>query len=75
MQPAKIISATDRNSGETVYLTACDAWSADITFAELLAEEDTEWRLAFAGRLPEVENARIVETFANEYGLPQPAAA
>ncbi len=56
----RLIQARHVDNGEDVYLTACDAWTADITIAEHLPAEDHDWRLAFANRLPEVTNARLV---------------
>jgi hypothetical protein len=55
----KVISARKVQDGGTVYLTSCDAWTPNIEIAEFLAEEDQDWRLAFASRLHEVENAAL----------------
>lgn len=55
----KVIAARHVQGGNTVYLTSCDAWTPDIEIAEFLAEEDQDWRLAFANRLHEVENAAL----------------
>lgn len=57
----KVIAANSVKDGSTVYLTTCDAWTPDIEIAEFLAEEDLDWRLAFARRLHEVANANLAE--------------
>ena len=57
----QVITASSVKDGNTVYLTTCDAWTPDIEIAEFLAEEDLEWRLAFARRLREVANANLAE--------------
>ena len=74
-QPQKVISAKDTNDGEAVYLTSCDAWSPDITVAELLSEEDFGWRLAFAQRLREVVDATLIDAREGVHGLPELVAA
>lgn len=53
----KVIVARKVKDGKIVYLTECDAWTPDIEIAENLSCDDQEWRLAFARRLREVENA------------------
>jgi len=75
MTHAKVISAVSVSGGETVYLTSCDAWSGDVTMAELLGAEDFDWRLAFAQRLPEVTGARLVDAVEGEFGFARLAAA
>ncbi len=57
---SKVVSARKVQGGNIVYLTSCDAWTPDIEIAEYLAEDDQEWRLAFANRLREVEGATLV---------------
>lgn len=74
-QPSKVISAIDTNDGEVVYLTACDAWSRDVAVAELLSEEDFDWRLAFAQRLREVGDAALIDAREGAHGLPELVAA
>lgn len=54
-----VIAARNVQDGKTVYLTTCDAWTPDIEVAEFLAEEDKDWRLAFAQRLREVTGATL----------------
>lgn len=71
----KVISATDITKGDTVYLTSCDAWSRDVALAELLNEEDVDWRLAFANRLREVRSAIPVTAREDAQGLTELAAA
>lgn len=71
----KVISAIDKLAGDTVYLTSCDAWSRDIALAELLTEEDVDWRLAFANRLREVHSATPVAAKEDTLGLAQLVAA
>ncbi len=75
LQPQKVISAKDTNDGEVVYLTSCDAWSRDVAVAELLSEEDFDWRLAFAQRLLEVVNASLTDAREGAHGLPELVAA
>jgi len=70
-QNQKVVSAQDVKDGDTVYLTSCDAWTRDIQVAELLTEEDTDWRLAFANRLREVVNATLTEARESASGLPE----
>lgn len=70
----KIVSAKDVKQGNTVYLTSCDAWSPDISVAELLTEDDFDWRLAFAQRLREVVSATLIDAREGPYGLPELAA-
>ena len=57
----KVIAARNVQDEETVYLTTCDAWTPYIEFAEFLAEEDQDWRLAFARRLREVTGAALTQ--------------
>ena len=71
----KVISAIDIQAGDTVYLTSCDAWTRDIALAELLNEEDIDWRLAFANRLREVRSAVPVVAQEDALGMAQLAAA
>jgi len=71
----KVISATDIADGDTVYLTSCDAWTRDVAIAELLGEDDLDWRLAFANRLREVRDAALVPAKATEHGLAELIAA
>lgn len=71
----KVISATDVTDGDTVYLTSCDAWTRDVAVAELLGEEDVDWRLAFANRLREVRGATPVAAKASNIGLAELVAA
>ena len=75
MTHPKVISAVSVSDGDTVYLTSCDAWTRDITVAELLAAEDFDWRLAFAQRLREVTDATLVDAVEGEFGFAQLAAA
>lgn len=70
----KVVSARDTAKGDVVYLTSCDAWSRDITLAELLAQDDFDWRLAFARRLKEVTNAVLMDAVESAEGLPELAA-
>lgn len=72
---SKVISAKTVHEGETVYLTSCDAWSEDIAFAEVLTEDDFDWRLAFARRLREVVNATLTDARENAHGLAELVAA
>ncbi len=72
---ANVISARDAIDGKTVYLTSCDAWSRDIVVAGLVEEEDTDWRMAFAGRLKEVTDPVLIRVSNAELGLPEPVAA
>ena len=67
----KVVSAKDANDGDTVYLTSCDAWTRDISVAELLAEDDFDWRLAFAKRLREVVGAALTDAQEGKHGLPE----
>lgn len=71
----KVISAEDAVNGNTVYLTSCDAWTSDVTVAELLAEDDFDWRLAFARRLREVVNAKLTDAREDVHGLAELVAA
>lgn len=71
----KVIAATDITAGDTVYLTSCDAWTRDVAVAELLGEDDLDWRLAFANRLREVRDAALVPAKASKYGLAELVAA
>ncbi len=71
----KVIAAQSVKSGETVYLTSCDAWTPDIEIAELLGEDDVDWRLAFANRLREVTNAAAIDARETEHGLAELVAA
>lgn len=71
----KVILAKDTINGEPVFLTSCDAWSTDITVAELLTEEDFGWRLAFARRLREVVDATLIDAREGVHGLPELFAA
>ena len=71
----KVISATDITGGDTVYLTSCDAWSRDIAVAELLDENDIDWRLAFANRLAEVRGATAIAAREGQHGLAELVAA
>ncbi len=71
----KVISATDIADGDTVYLTSCDAWTRDVAVAELLNEDDIDWRLAFANRLREVHDAIPVPAKASNIGLAELVAA
>lgn len=71
----KVIAATAITDGDTVYLTSCDAWSRDIAVAELLGEDDIDWRLAFANRLAEVQDATPVAAMEGQYGLAELVAA
>lgn len=73
--PVKVVSAKDANAGDTVYLTSCDAWTRDIAVAELLEEDDFDWRLAFARRLKEVVNATLTDAVEGAHGLPELVAA
>ena len=75
MTHPKVISAVSVSDGETVYLTSCDAWTGDVTMAELLGAEDFDWRLAFAQRLREVIDARLVDAVEGEFGFARLAAA
>ncbi len=70
-QPQKVISAKNTHDGEAVYLTSCDAWSQDIAIAELLSEDDFDWRLAFARRLREVVDATLIDAREGAHGLPE----
>ena len=70
----KVVSAKGANDGHTVYLTSCDAWSRDISVAELLTEDDFDWRLAFARRLREVVGAKLTNARAGAHGFPELAA-
>jgi len=70
-----VISATDIAAGDTVYLTSCDAWTRDVAIAELLTEDDIDWRLAFANRLREVRGAALVPAKASAQGLAELVAA
>lgn len=72
---SKVISAKTAHEGETVYLTSCDAWSEDVAFAEVLTEDDFEWRLAFSRRLQEVVNASLTDARENAQGLAELVAA
>lgn len=75
---AKVIAATDANSGDMVFLTSCDAWTPDVRIAELLTDPaDFDWRLAFARRLTGVTDKRdadLVNALEDEHGLPALAA-
>ncbi len=75
VQSQKVILAKDTNDGQAVYLTSCDAWSPDITVAELLSEEDFGWRLSFAQRLREVVDASLIDAREGAHGLPELIAA
>lgn len=75
MNTKKVISAKSVAEGETVYLTSCDAWSADVAYAEVLVENDFDWRLAFARRLREVSDANLTDAKENELGLAELIAA
>ncbi|PCJ73224.1 MAG: hypothetical protein COA53_12800 [Rhodobacteraceae bacterium] len=75
LQPQKVISAKDTNDGEVVYLTSCDAWTPDVSIAELLSEEDFGWRLAFAQRLREVVDATLIDAREGAHGLSELVAA
>lgn len=70
-----IIAAQDTLNGEAVFLTSCDAWTPEITFAEILEPDDYDWRLAFANRLKEVTNAALRPVTADANGLPVEIAA
>ncbi len=65
-----IITASTADSGDTVYLTSCDAWTPDLAMAEVLEPEDFGWRLAFANRLREVSNAALRTVKTDTHGLP-----
>ena len=67
----KVVSAKDASDGDTVYLTSCDAWTRDISVAELLAEDDFDWRLAFAKRLREVIGATLTDAREGKHGWPE----
>lgn len=56
-----VITARRVKDDETVYLTTCDAWTPDVEIAEYLAEDDQDWRLAFANRLNEVTGAMLTQ--------------
>ncbi len=71
----KVIRAQDARRGDTVYLTACDAWSPDIAIAEVLQQDDFDWRLAFARRLREVVNADLIDAVEDPQGFAVAAAA
>ncbi|MGE4612126.1 MAG: DUF2849 domain-containing protein [Paracoccaceae bacterium] len=71
----KVILAKGTIDGEPVFLTSCDAWSTDITAAELLTGEDFSWRLAFARRLREVVDATLIDAREGVHGLPELFAA
>lgn len=75
MPISTVISATDIQKGDTVYLTSCDAWTRDIAVAELLGPDDVDWRMAFANRLREVKNAVAIDATADKNGLAQRVAA
>ncbi len=66
---SKIIAATDATIGDTVYLTACDAWTREVAVAEVLTEDDFDWRMAFAKRLKEVVQPKLINAKLGEYGL------
>lgn len=71
----KVITAQDTADGSTVYLTSCDAWSAEIEVAELLSYDDFDWRLAFANRLKEVKSPALIPAREGMNGLPELIAA
>lgn len=71
---AKKFSGKDANDGDTFYLTSCDAWTRDISVAELLTSDDFDWRLAFAQRLREVVDDTLTNAREGEHGLPELAA-
>lgn len=71
----KVVSAKNAKDGDTVYLTSCDAWSRDIEVAELLAQDDFDWRLAFANRLKEVVNPILIAAREGSHGLPELVAS
>jgi len=79
MTGSKVISATGAISGDTLYLTSCDAWTKDIAVAELLHIEDVDWRLAFARRLEqrlgEVKQPTPVDAVEGDFGLTRLDAA
>lgn len=65
-----IVAANDAATGQTVYLTACDAWTPDPAIAELLTDpDDFDWRLAFAGRLPGVRGEFLAPAQLGDNGL------
>ena len=70
----KVVSAKDAKDGDIVYLTSCDAWTRDISVAELLNVDDFDWRLAFAQRLREVVDATLTDAREGEHGLTELAA-
>lgn len=76
--PATIV-ATDAATGEQVFLTSCDAWTADVRLAELLTDpEDFGWRVAFARRLEglgQVRDVRLIAARADSAGLTELIAA
>ena len=75
LQPRKVTTAKYTNDGKVVYLTSCDAWSRDVAIAELLSEEDFDWRLAFAKRLREVVDAALTDASEGAHGLSELVAA
>jgi len=57
----KVVTARRVLDGKPVYLTECDMWTPEIEIAHFLDEQDTDWRLAFANRLKEVEGAKLID--------------
>jgi hypothetical protein len=71
----KIIAARSVATGETLYLTACDAWTPEFAIAQVLDHDDHDWRLSFANRLKEVRDPVLVDARENATGLAEPVAA
>ena len=71
----KVISAKTFQGGETIFLTLCNVWSEDVSFAEISNEDEFDWRLALSRRLREVGNASLTDVRENVRGLAERVAA
>ena len=63
---SKVVSANTVETGDTVYLTACDEWTVNLSYAEVIDDpEHADFRLFVASRQDKIVSNPILQDVPN----------